>query len=67
MSGAVLFYSVQIHRIVPGQVTLTCTNVLCVHQSAINADKDLSAENINLGPGLYGHMVQVVRSGVVGS
>ena len=61
MSGAVLFCSVQIHRIVPGQVTLTRTNVLRVHQSTINADKDWSAKNINLGPGSYGHMVVCTR------
>ena len=57
MSGAALC-SVQIHRIVPCQVTLTRTDVLHVHQSTIGADKDVSAKNINLGPGSYGRMVR---------
>ena len=57
MSGAA-FCSVQKHRIVPCQLTLTRTDVLHVHQSIISADKDVSAKNINLGPGSYGRMVQ---------
>ena len=57
MSGAALC-SVQIHRIVPCQVTLTRTDVLHVHQSAKTADKDAPAKNINLGPGSYGCMVR---------
>ena len=47
-----------------------CVLSLMVHQSTIGADKDVSAKNINLGPGSYGRMVVwsgVVRSGVVGS
>ena len=55
MYSAVLC-SVRLQRIVPGQVTLTCTNVLHVHQSAIIADSDLPAKDINLGRGSYGRM-----------
>ena len=57
MPGAVLC-SVRIHRI--GQVTLTRNfeRVLHVHQSTISANKDVSAKNINLGPGSYGHKVR---------
>ena len=75
MSGAALS-SVQIHRIVPCQVTLTRTDVLHVHrstislhvhQSTVSADKDVSAKSINLGPGSYGVWSGVIRSGVVGS
>ena len=65
MSGAALS-SVRMHRIVPGQVTLTRTDVLHVHQSTISANKDVSAKNINLGPGSYGRKVRgrkVVGSG----
>ena len=57
MSGAALS-SVRIHGIVPGQVTLTRTDVLHVHQSTISANKDVSAKNINLGPESYGHKVR---------
>ena len=60
MSGAALC-SVQLHRIVPCQVTLTHNDVLHVHQSTISADKDTPAKNINLDPGLYGCMVQGCR------
>ena len=56
MSGAAVC-SIQIHGIVPCQVTLTRTDVLHIHQSTISADKDVSAKNINLGPGSYGRMV----------
>ena len=42
----------------PCHVTLTRTDVLHVHQSTMSAYKDVSAKNINLGPGSYGHMVQ---------
>ena len=42
----------------PGQVTLTRTDVFHVHSSTISADKDVSAKNINLGPRSYGRMVQ---------
>ena len=69
MSGAVLC-SVRIHRIVTGQVTLTRTDSLHVHQSTISADEDVSAKNINLGPGSYGRKVQgrkIRDSTVVGS
>ena len=65
MPGAALS-SVRMHRIVPGQVTLTRTDVLHVHQSTISANKDVSAKNINLGPGSYGRKVRgrkVVGSG----
>ena len=55
MSGAALC-SVQIHRIVPCQVTLKRTHVLHVHQSTIRADKDVSAKNINLVTGSYGRI-----------
>ena len=57
MSGAALS-SVRMHRIVPGQVTLIRTDVLHVHQSTISANKDVSAKNINLGPGSYGRKVR---------
>ena len=57
MSGAALS-SVRIHRIVPGQVTLTRIDVLQVHQSTISANKDVPAKNINLVPGSYGRKVR---------
>ena len=57
MSGAVLC-SVQIHQIVPGQVTLTRTDVLRVHPSTISADKDLSPKDMNVGPGSDGRKVR---------
>ena len=42
----------------PGQVTLTRIDVLQVNQSTISANKDVSAKNINLGPGSYGRKVR---------
>ena len=65
MSGAALC-SVQIHRIVPCQVTLTRADVLHIHQLIISADENTPAKNINFGPGPYGHMVlgrRVIGSG----
>ena len=53
VSGAA-FCSIQKHRIVPCQLTLTRTDFLHVHQSTISADKDVSAKNINFGRGSYG-------------
>ena len=47
------FCSVQKHRIVPCQLTLTRTDFMHVHQSTISADKDVSAKNINFGRGSY--------------
>ena len=42
----------------PGQVTLTRTNVLHVYQLTISADSDLPAKDVNLGLRSYSRMVR---------